>query len=178
MNKTRKAIEYVLSINANFKPLLRVVRSVTTQAIKLDNRRPRATGGAFCLTTTDGLPIALVAIGKPDPEKLPKYLELALEKCVRLGDHIGHELSRQSEEPLKHRYAGAVRDLKREYAMGFSGFPALLDEATILVVQIRLGMQTLKSARKIAALKTRVHDEGNTFFEKLYRACNERYGRA
>lgn len=78
-----------------------------------------------------------------DPEKAAKYAGLSVEKAERLRTAIathGHVSSRQSRDPERGRWGGAIRtqdysdECRDGIILSFSGLPELADEAFVVAL--------------------------------------------
>lgn len=125
-------------------------------------------GGYFCLAEQDGTPIQIVLTIKDSifpvalpPEKKSKYCRLAQEKNFRLGLHPEHSSSFQSASSNEkdEQYPGAIRG--RAFLYSFSGFKALIDEASMLVAAVAVGDLDEAEAYKIAAISS------NQYFDQI-----------
>jgi hypothetical protein len=100
--------------------------------------------------------------------KARKYVSCSLEKGRRLifkAASLGHLSSWQSQDEANDQYAGAV--WCDEFAVSFSGLPALADEAFCLVLSVHLGWMEPGRAYNIAQLSN------NPYFESLMLAWHE-----
>ena len=139
---------------------------IVSRVVDLACQLPEATdrhGAYFCLADGDtGLPKLLMLVGSVSVIKAPKYLQFAQEKARRLSLHEDHRTSRESRDPEKDQYGGAV------YVNGdifsLSGLPERLDEAVVIVVASLVGDLSEKEIRVRAGMHT---DDPNPFFDSF-----------
>ena len=102
-------------------------------------------GGYFAFTDQVGRPLLLSLIGTVPHEKLDRYRTFCLEKAARLASHVSHDLSRESRNPAKDQYGGAIKSLP--YILSFSGLPEELDELLMFMVAVKTGVMRKDVAR-------------------------------
>ncbi len=143
-----------------------IVNEIVQEVI--NHFEPDRQGGYFCLAEQDGTPIQVVLTVKDSifpvilpAEKKAKYCRLAQEKNFRLGQHPEHSSSFQSasNNEKDEKYPGAIRG--RAFLYSFSGFKALVDEATVLIAAVAVGDLDEAKAYKIAEISS------NYFFDNI-----------
>lgn len=109
-----------------------VMQPIVLRALKDQNRVP---GGYLTIADMDGAPLLIVGLGVVDMRKKAKYLRLSQEKARRLAREVRenqHVLSRQSRNPERNQWSGAVAG--NFCIASFSGLPEDLDEVFAAVV--------------------------------------------
>ena len=108
-------------------------------------------GGYFCLAPTHtGFPYLLMLVGLVPQDKFEKYAKLAMEKARRLSMHPHHITSRESRNPEKEEWGGAV--FVNPDIWSFSGFPERLDEAVMIVAATKMGNLSNHHMRHLAGM--------------------------
>lgn len=126
-------------------------------------------GGYLCVTESNGQPFLLSRFGVVPFEKAEKYYGLSQEKGTRLllhPEHLTSFESRDSDARVGNevgnpwgKWGGAVKG--KNYNFSFSGFPELLDEASMFALAIRLGEQNQDE------ILAKISDERNRFLRPL-----------
>lgn len=124
-------------------------------------------GGFLCIADQEGLPLMIHRIGDdPDRESMFKRLSFCQEKAYRLGQHPEHVLSRESRDPAKSMWGGAVRG--GLYIWSYSGDPEHLDEVKMMGLAQASGDLANKAIKAILARHPNDYvtggDSGSTWF--------------
>lgn len=126
-------------------------------------------GGYFCLADMQtGIPELLVMYGDPEnPAGKAKYFSFAQEKAMRLAQNKHHKSSFESRIPENSKWGGAIRG--HQYIYSFSGFPEIVDEASMLLTALLLDDLTHDEAYIIATqnktrqtFETMLHEYNHT----------------
>ena len=108
-------------------------------------RAEKRFGGYFCVADEHGNPLLLIPIGSIADGKAEKYRTFCLEKAKRLASYRSHDLSRESRNPDREQWGGAVKAWP--YIFSFSGFPEELDELLMFMVAVKTKTMSKEVAR-------------------------------
>jgi len=89
-------------------------------------------------------------IGDVPQPKCLHYIRYAQEKARRLKANPELESSWRNRNPAEEQYGGGI--CAGGYILSFSGLAELTDEALVLAIAARVGLQTEESLRDIAHL--------------------------
>lgn len=120
--------------NEGFKDLIADVTRVvewTKPHLPEDKREP--CGGWFCLRGPAGTILKHAPIGEMSDDKRDRRREVSAEKGFRLHRHPEHGTSRESRDPDKGQWGGAIRTTGG-YSLSFSGLPEAWDETVCLII--------------------------------------------
>lgn len=93
-----------------------------------------------------------VDYGELSPDKGSKYSDLSQEKCWRTRMHPAHISSRQSADPDRMQYPGAIR--VRGGYIGISGLTADMDEAGVTASALSARLISSERAQRIMTAGT------------------------